>query len=115
MQSLEKTHRASIAEVKKTLLGLQAKVKPLQQEIGRFERLQREYEDKLALAVQTPKCSDHAVIRYLERVYGFDFEKQRAELLTGSVKAAMQLGAKKVKREDCTLVLNGNTIVTITD
>lgn len=60
-----------------------------------------------------PRVSDHAVIRYLERVYGFDFEKHRKELLTEGVVAAMSAGAKRIKYKDFALVLEGNTVVTV--
>lgn len=43
-----------------------------------------------------PYVSDHAVIRYFERVYGLDIAALRAEILTPEVKAAILAGASCV-------------------
>lgn len=47
-----------------------------------------------------PRMSDHAVIRVLERRYGFDFEKFRDQLLTPTVRLGIELGARAVKAPD---------------
>ncbi len=44
-----------------------------------------------------PKLSDHAVLRFAERKYGLDVAKLKAEMLTPDVKAAIMMGAKKVR------------------
>lgn len=39
-----------------------------------------------------PRVSDHAMMRYMERVMGLDIEKIRADILTDNAKAALKLG-----------------------
>lgn len=61
----------------------------------------------------SPRITDHAVLRYIERVHGVDVEKIRSQLLTDAVKLAARTGASKVKRHDCTLVLKSDAVVTV--
>lgn len=56
--------------------------------------------------------SDHAVIRYLERCYGFDFEEVRDEIVTPAVRAAGNMGAACVKVAAGTFKITGRTITT---
>lgn len=42
-----------------------------------------------------PRVSDHAMMRYMERVMGLDIEKIRSEILTDNAKAALKMGATK--------------------
>lgn len=95
------------------ILKLRESIKPIQRELSQLESNRQELEMKLAEAKMEPRVSDHAVIRYLERVHDFDFEEQRKELLTPAVLTAIKMGAKKVKRDGYTLVIANNTIVTI--
>ncbi|KQZ65868.1 hypothetical protein ASD67_01905 [Sphingopyxis sp. Root1497] len=59
-----------------------------------------------------PYVTDHAVLRYIERKYGFDIDAIRKEMLTPQVKAAMKVGAKGIKVDGGTFKLNGTAIVT---
>jgi len=40
-----------------------------------------------------PRVSDHALLRYLERVYGFDIEELRGQILSDGAKQALRAGA----------------------
>lgn len=60
-----------------------------------------------------PIVTDHAVIRYLERVYEMDIAKLRAEILSPQVRAALKLGASAVNVGEFRYVLEGNTVITI--
>lgn len=62
---------------------------------------------------QIEHVSDHAVLRYLERVCGVDVEGIRRGLLTSEVKAAMRLKATSVTIQGVTFRLNGNAVVTV--
>lgn len=61
-----------------------------------------------------PVVSDHALLRYLERVYEFDLAKFRAEMLTPEVRAALRVGATAVNVGNFRFVLRENTVVTVT-
>lgn len=43
-----------------------------------------------------PECTDHALIRYIERVMGVDVKSIRNEIMTKSVIAAIKNGATAV-------------------
>ena len=62
---------------------------------------------------QKHNVSDHAVLRYLERVCGVDIEGIRRGLLTSEVKAAMRLKATSVTIQGVTFRLDGNCVVTV--
>ncbi len=59
-----------------------------------------------------PSITDHAVLRYLERHYGFDFETVRTGLLSETVKLAARMGARSVKADGGKLILQGTRVVT---
>ena len=61
-----------------------------------------------------PTVSEHAVVRYMERVMGFDIESLREKILTPTVMDAMKCGATKVKADNMTVWIKGNEITTIT-
>lgn len=55
---------------------------------------------------------DHALIRYLERVKGFDFTPIRDEI-AGLVQSAVNLGAPYYSLDGNTYVLKGAAVVTV--
>lgn len=57
--------------------------------------------------------SDHALVRWLERVYGIDVDAVREHILTDEIKMAIQLGASKVKADGVQYVLGDGKIITI--
>lgn len=61
----------------------------------------------------TPRVSDHAMLRYLERVKNLDIEKVRAEILTPFVSAAIESGAGGVRVGGHHYVVNNGCITTI--
>ena len=96
--------------------------KPVREQLGNIDRqlskLRAEREavyQELKKASETPRCSDHAVIRYLERLHGFSFEHVRSQLLTPTVVAAMDAGVGSVKVNGATLKISGRTITTVLD
>lgn len=63
------------------------------------------------------QVSDHALIRYMERVYDLDFEKVREEMLPIEVQiAALTCGDGRYPIGDNFIaVIKANTVVTILD
>lgn len=60
------------------------------------------------------QVSDHAVLRFLERVRGIDVEAVRAEMRCQAVKVADQFGCATVKRADgFRLILRNGSVVTV--
>lgn len=59
-----------------------------------------------------PRISDHAVIRYLERRFDFDFNAIRNSLLTNAVKMAINMGAQAVKVDGGKFMIRDHTVTT---
>jgi len=58
--------------------------------------------------------SDHAVLRYLERVCGIDIEAVRTELTTATIDTAAGFGCETIIREDGSrMKLHGDVVATI--
>ena len=61
-----------------------------------------------------PYISDHAVLRYLERVKGVDVEAARAEMMSASVATAIDIGCDTVKLGNgARLKLQGHVVQTV--
>lgn len=61
------------------------------------------------------KISDHAILRYLERVKHIDIEAIKKEMLPyDRIDAIVILGDGKFPINKCTAVVKNNTIITIT-
>lgn len=101
------------------LAKLNVDAAPLRKKLGEFDRnrsalvqAKQEVEAQIADLKKAPRVSDHAVIRFLERKHGFDFEKVRESLLTPTVIEAMNIGAEGVKVEGGTLKIRSKCITT---
>lgn len=72
-------------------------------------------EIEAARSQEPPKVSDHAVLRYLERVKGVDIESLKNEILSEPVlKMVKTLGGNgKYPNSGFKLVMKDNTVVTI--
>lgn len=57
--------------------------------------------------------TDHAFVRYLERVLGHDVEEMKRYMVTPNIKAAIGLGATSVCVDGVTYKIKGRKIVTI--
>lgn len=57
--------------------------------------------------------SDHAVLRYIERVMLIDVESIRAKLNSPVIDTAMQFGWDTVLMDDCRLKLKGDLVATV--
>lgn len=61
----------------------------------------------------TYPISDHAILRWLERVHRMDIEAIKKEILTPDRMAAVKLGAHRIKTGDYTIIIADNTVVTV--
>lgn len=58
------------------------------------------------------RVSDHAIVRWLERVRGVDIEAFRAEIVA-TVQAAVDAGAKQISVGGVTYILDGAVVTTV--
>lgn len=65
------------------------------------------------MSLRPPAVSDHALLRYLERVRGLDLDAVRAEIV-GIVHQAAAVGATRVSVNGFTYMLEGRRVVTVT-
>lgn len=71
-------------------------------------------ERKIASLEAEPCVSDHAIVRYIERVYGIDIEAIKAELLTEDAREQIKIvGSGKIPSGPFTLVVKRGTVVTV--
>jgi chromosome segregation ATPase len=62
------------------------------------------------------RITEHAIVRFLERVKGIDIEQVKREMLGEKQEEVVsQLKTCKVDQGDCTLVVNNSTVVTVHD
>lgn len=61
------------------------------------------------------QISDHAVLRYLERVKGVDIEAVKAEMMPSdkAVAAAREMGEARIKKRNFLLVVVNDVVVTV--
>lgn len=111
--------KGQLAEVMDRLAELTDEVVTLRAQIGRNDkeraRLTAErtsLEQLIAARRDKVIVSDHAVIRYLERRHGFDFEDVRDEIVTPALIAAVNVGAAGIKVDGGTFKIRGRTVVT---
>ena len=109
--------QAEVLQVR--IAALDADAKPVREQLGNIDRQKSKLNAELSIlrsqiadAKKTPRVSDHAVIRYLERKHGFDFEGVRNGLLTDTVRAALEAGLEGVKIDGGTLKLRDKTVTT---
>lgn len=119
MSALTNELREKIEDIDRRIDALKADKKPLTDQIGNIDRTigklnaeRQGHVEKLMEMSAKPRVSDHAVIRYLERKYNFDFESIRDEMLTPVVIKAMEVGADGVQLNGGTLKISGKTITT---
>ena len=104
-----------LADVERQILELRASVKPILQEVSRLDVRRQEIVRSIEEARKEPRVSDHAVIRYLERKYGFSFDAVRAEILSPDRASMIRAGAKRINHEGIGFIVNDRTIVTVVD
>lgn len=89
----------------------------LKMEIETKRRQVQEVEEKIQTlkgAHETIIISEHAIIRYLERVYGLDLEKIRQEILPPPIAAqAKTIGNGRYSITGHTVIIKDNVAITV--
>jgi hypothetical protein len=57
--------------------------------------------------------TEHALLRYIERVAGVDMDALAAHIITPDVQRAIEAKARTYKTSQCTYVIKGGQIITI--
>lgn len=84
----------------------------LQQQLSAKQKELAAIDKRIALEDKVPNVSDHALIRYLERVMGFDLNQVREKMLSTTVYSAIEAGADAVSIDNIKFVVKDKTIVT---
>ena len=95
---------ASLGEAERVMSDLRTRLNEIRAELSK--RLKPSPE---------PRVSDHALLRYVERVIGVDTEALRAEILTDGVRAALKSGATGVTINGVKFIAKDGVIVTTLD
>lgn len=108
---------------KMTVAGLQAESDRCESAIGEAERIIADLKARLAEVraeiarrmrpSPEPRISDHALLRYMERVMGVDVDAVRSEILNEKIKAALKMGATAVTVNGVKMIAKEGTIVTV--
>lgn len=74
-------------------------------------------ERQIATATQEPHVTEHALLRYIERIYGVDLEEMRRQILTPTTVTAIRtLGSGKYPLSGGgKAVVKGMSVVSISD
>lgn len=86
---------------------------PLRAEARLVDAKIKETETAIRIVNLSPRVSDHALFRYLQRKYAVDFDALREEILTDKVKEAIRLGASAVIVEGYKYIIQEGCITTI--
>lgn len=95
---------------------LKEEIATRQKEQASIEReLEGLKEELTRLNNEVPRVTDHALVRYMERAYGFDMGKLRDEILTRERIGAINAGASRIKVNGLTFRIANKAVVTIVD
>lgn len=100
------------AEMAARLGGVEGDAQRIRSRLGQIDTELRRREANDAMV---PTISDHALLRYIERIHGVDVEAMKSALLTETVVLAIKAGATAVKSPAGTMVIKGSTVVTFLD
>lgn len=100
------------AEMAARLGGIEGEAQRLRSRLG---QINAEISAREANDAMVPTISDHALLRYIERVHGIDVDAMKNALLTETVVLAIKSGATAVKSPAGTMVIKGSTVVTFLD
>jgi len=103
-------------ELEEAVQALGKQVTYLECQLGEMRAQLQAYSTELAKRrrpAPEPRLSDHALLRYLERVKGVDVDGAKREIMTPTVIAAIKAMATTVIVNGARLLVKDGTIVTI--
>lgn len=77
-----------------------------------FQSIRTELKKRLRPAPE-PRCSEHALLRFIERVHGLDVEAIRAEIMSPNIVAALKTGATGVTVRGVKFIAKDGVLVTV--
>lgn len=103
-----KAVKSDIKIIKDTFTELNKKLYELKLEKEKLE-------NEIDAEHKTIEVTDHALIRYIERIYGLDVDRLKAEIASEEVTELIRKnrGKGKIPKDDYHLVLDNYKIVTI--
>ena len=112
-----------IEQLQEEAENLQKEINKLTYDLNITKQQRTEKQDKLNEINRTIEAlnsdvtvTDHAVVRYFERVKGFDIEEIRNKILPSEVKPKIQILANcKYPLENFEIVVKNNKVVTVQD
>lgn len=108
LQLREEVLREEVRELTDKIRELKEKVTAIHDELRAIKQVSDE-----RASSDEPRVSDHAMLRLLERVGGFDVEKLRQQVLSPERKAAIKAGASSIRFDKHRLIVKGGTVVTV--
>jgi predicted RNase H-like nuclease (RuvC/YqgF family) len=108
-----------IAEIEERLSSLREQDKNLRKQIREEERrllTAKEKLERLTKKAEEPILTDHALVRYLERVKGIDIAQMKKEILNDKLRELIgTLGNGKFPCDGFTAIVKDNQVITILD
>lgn len=98
------------SEAKRAYDALVSEQKQLTKEC---DDLQREELETQRAVNRSPTVSDHAVVRYLERVMGADIEGIRRKIIADDGAKIKVMDDGSIDRDEYTLIINNNTVCSV--
>lgn len=106
----------SIKEQVTTAIDFERHAHAARSEVARLQQQLNTLRDELDRRnrpAPEPKISEHALLRYIERVHGVDLDLLRESILTPPIVAAIQSGASAVTVSGVKFIVRDNVMVTV--
>lgn len=95
---------------------LASEVKNSQRQLSQVDRKLKEIDAEIKdLTEREPVVSEHAILRYLERVKGLNIEEVKAEILDDSLRSKIEVvgSGRFPLRDGCQAIVKNKTIVSV--
>ncbi len=121
LEAMEAEISSSLAEIKSAVETIRTEMQErLKEPLQRQEKLsvelagiRLELSERRNRDAMTPTVTDHALLRYIERVHGVDIEAIRSAILTPAVVTAIKAGAAAVRSDECRYTIKDMAVVTV--
>lgn len=112
-----KALQSQITQLDAEVSGLQSQFNTLKSDLDRKRSKLKGLKQKLNDALkgnETPIVSEHAILRYLERVKGIDIEAVRNEIMDERTETMVKFASSgRIKKDTHVLVVKNNVIITV--